>query len=133
MQLNRVCESRRVSHCTLPLEAIRRTTVPFDVPTKTESSKPAGDENPGVDDAVQRIAPVRAFSANSPCIVVTKSLPYATAGVAPISRAPVSRSQIGATDAGTGELDVPEFPRSPRNSTDGSGSSGVGTGWRTSN
>src|SRR5712692_1726369 len=133
MPLNRVCARRRVSHCTLPSEAFRRTTVPFDVPTKTERSKIDGDENPGADEAVQRMAPVRAFRAIRPCIVVTKSFPYATAGVAPISRTPVSRSQTGSTDPGTKEVDVPEFARSPRNSTEGCGSSGVGTGWRTSN
>src|SRR2546426_430347 len=36
MPLNRVWASRRVCHCTFPSEAFRRTTVPFDVPTKTD-------------------------------------------------------------------------------------------------
>src|SRR2546426_9095585 len=107
-------------------------TVPFDVPTRMERSKTAGDEKPLADGSVQTVPPVFASRAKRPCIVVTNSFPYATAGVAAISRAPVSRSQIGRTESGARELDEPLFERSPRNSIEGSGSSGVGTGWRTS-
>src|SRR2546427_7853687 len=129
MPLNSGCASSGVSHCTLPVDAFRRITVPFDVPTMTELSKTAGDEKPRATGAVQTTRPSPASRANSPCIVVTNSFPYATAGVAPISRAPVFRSQIGAMGAsGARELDAPLFARSPRNSIEGSGSSRVGTG-----
>src|SRR2546427_36220 len=129
MPLNSGCARSGVSHCTLPVDAFRRITVPFDVPTITELSKTAGDEKPRAPGAVQTIRPSPASRANSPCIVVTNSFPYATAGVAPISRAPVFRSQIGAMGAsGARELDAPLFARSPRNSIEGSGSSRVGTG-----
>src|SRR5439155_8540336 len=134
MPLNSGCASSGVSHCTLPVDAFRRITVPFDVPTMTELSKTAGDEKPRATGAVQTTRPSPASRANSPCIVVTNSFPYATAGVAPISRAPVFRSQIGAMGAsGARELDAPLFARSPRNSIEGSGSSRVGTGGRTAN
>src|SRR2546427_3454963 len=134
MPLNSGCASSGVSHCTLPVDAFRRTTVPFDVPTMTELSKTAGDEKPRATGAVQTTRPAPASRANSPCIVVTNSFPYATAGVAPISRAPVFRSQIGAMGAsGARESDAPLFARSPRNSIEGSGSSRVGTGGRTAN
>src|SRR2546427_982558 len=129
MPLNSGCASSGVSHCTLPVDAFRRITVPFDVPTITELSKTAGDEKPRAPGAVQTTRPSPASRANSPCIVVTNSFPYATAGVAPISRAPVFRSQIGAMGAsGARELDAPLFARSPRNSIEGSGSARVGTG-----
>src|SRR2546427_5355187 len=134
MPLNSGCARSGVSHCTLPVDAFRRITVPFDVPTMTELSKTAGDEKPRATEAVQTTRPSRASRANSPCIVVTNSFPSATAGVAPISRAPVFRSQIGAMGAsGARELDAPLFARSPRNSIEGSGSSRVGTGGRTPN
>src|SRR2546430_6888563 len=129
MPLNNGYASSGVSHCTPPVDAFRRITVPFDVPTITELSKTAGDEKPRAPGAVQTTRPSPASRANSPCIVVTNSFPYATAGVAPISRAPVFRSQIGAMGAsGARELDAPLFARSPRNSIEGSGSSRVGTG-----
>src|SRR3989475_6728904 len=129
MPLNSGCASSGVSHCTLPVDAFRRITVPFDVPTMTELSKTAGEEKPRAPGAVQTTRPSPASRTNSPCIVVTNSFPYATAGVAPISRAPVFRSQIGAMGAsGARELDAPLFARSPRNSIEGSGSSRVGTG-----
>src|SRR2546429_5381316 len=132
MPLNSGCARSGVSHCTVPVDAFRRITVPFDVPTMTELSKIAGDEKPRAPGAVQTTRPSRASRANSPCIVVTNSFPYATAGVAPISRAPVFRSQIGAMGAsGAGEFDAPLFARSPRTSIEGSGSSRVGTGGRT--
>src|SRR5947199_7514709 len=134
MPLNSGFASSGVSHCTLPVDAFRRITVPFDVPTMTELSKIAGDEKPRAPGAVQTTRPSRASRANSPCIVVTNSFPYATAGVAPISRAPVFRSQIGAMGAsGARELDAPLFAKSPRNSIEGNGSSRVGTGGRTAN
>src|SRR2546427_2564303 len=134
MPLNSGCASSGVSHCTLPVDAFRRITVPFDVPTMTELSKTAGEEKPRAPGAVQTTRPSPASRTNSPCIVVTNSFPYATAGVAPISRAPVFRSQIGAMGAsGARELDAPLFARSPRNSIEGSGSARVGTGGRTAN
>jgi len=132
MPLKSGCARSCVSHCTLPSEAFRRMTVPFDVPTRTEWSNTAGEEKPLADGSVQIVSPVLASRAKRPCIVVTNTFPYATAGVAAISRAPVSRSQIGRTESGARELDEPLFARSPRNSIEGSGSSGVGTGWRTS-
>src|SRR2546430_7974809 len=129
MPLNNGYASSGVSHCTPPVDAFRRTTVPFDVPTMTELSKTDGYEKPRAPGAVQTTRPSPASRANSPCIVVTNSFPYATAGVAPISLAPVFRSQIGAMGAsGAQELDAPLFARSPRNSIEGSGSSRVGTG-----
>src|SRR2546427_7268014 len=134
MPLNSGFASSGVSDCTLPVDAFRRITVPFDVPTMTELSKTAGEEKPRAPGAVQTTRPSPASRTNSPCIVVTNSFPYATAGVAPISRAPVFRSQIGAMGAsGARELDAPLFARSPRNSIEGSGSSRVGTGGGTAN
>src|SRR5438094_546638 len=53
MPLNSGCARSGVSHCTLPVDAFRRITVPFDVPTMTELSKTAGDEKPRATGAVQ--------------------------------------------------------------------------------
>src|SRR3989442_13333172 len=96
-------------------------TVPFDVPTRMERSKTAGEEKPLADGSVQTVPPVFASRAKRPCIVVTNSFPYATAGGAAISRAPVSRCQIRRTESGAPELDETLFERAPRNSVEVSG------------
>src|SRR2546429_6781836 len=106
MPLKSGCARSCVSHCTLPSEAFRRMTVPFDVPTRTEWSNTAGEEKPLVDDSVQIVSPVFASRAKRPCIVVTNTFPYATAGVVAISRAPVSRSHIGRQETGAPAVDT---------------------------
>src|SRR2546422_8212576 len=126
--LNEVCARRRVSQSTRPSEAFNRTTVPFEVPIITESSKTAGDENPFAAAFVQTIPPVTTSRANDPCIVSTKTFPYATAGVDAISRAPVSRSHRTPGLSGVADAAVPLFMRSPRNCGTGKGLNGVGAG-----
>src|SRR3989442_10384157 len=133
MPLNKVWARSRVSQSECPSEAFSRTTVPFEVPTITELSKTAGDENPFAAALVQRVLPEMESSANDPCIVSTNTFPYPTPGVEAISRAAVSRSHRTPGSLGIGDGDVPLFARSPRNSTDGNGLSGVGTGAREAN
>src|SRR2546426_12677474 len=130
MPLKSVCARSGVSHCTVPTNAFRRTTVPFDVPTMTELSNTAGDEKPRAEGTIQTVLPPCTSRPKRPCMVVMNIFPNATAGVAPITRAPVSRSQLSWMASGAGELDAPLFARSPRNSIEGSGSSTVGTGGR---
>src|SRR3989449_5593151 len=109
MPLKSGCARSCVSHCTLPSEAFRRMTVPFEVPTRTEWSNTAGEEKPLADGSVQIVPPVFASRAKRPCIVVTNTFPYATAGGAAISRAPVARSQIARTEPGAPEVGAPLF------------------------
>src|SRR2546427_7740352 len=69
MPLNEVLASNRVSQSKAPSVRFNRTTVPFDVPTKTELLKTAGEENPLAFDVFQRIWPVTASSATVQPIV----------------------------------------------------------------
>src|SRR2546426_1471508 len=128
MPLNKVCARRRVSQSTRPSEAFSRMTVPFEVPRITESSKTAGDENPFAAAFVHTIPPVATSSASDPCIVSTKTIPWDTAGVDAISRAPVSRSHRTPGLSGVADADVPLFMRSPRDRGTGKGLNGVGAG-----
>src|SRR2546430_16494519 len=109
MPLNEVLASNRVSHSKAPSVRFNRTTVPFNVPTKTESLKTAGEENPLAFDVFQRIWPVAESSATVQHIVVTKTLPSATAGVDPISRFPVSRSTSTRIESGAAKPATPEL------------------------